>query len=461
MQRLLVGLFFFGVLACLGLHGAALQAGPPTAALYVDDAWLAAGSAVFMAALVAAFRLEAGRVRIAWSFWAGAVGVWLAGSVLRAVGTATGGDLEPAADALWLLFAVLGLIGLSYRVPPGLLSFRLSLFDAIPLVLALTAAVVISSRGTASATVGEAFVAGVYPMVFGLLAFVGIQMALINRTTNMLLVSTGLVLVAAGAVLWPSFAFVGDPAAGDVAVLWSLGLLLFGLAALRRALSPGWCRQFPVPIEDTGWRALPPTTGLILLVALMLVSGREHQTLIQLFAIAAVVELAARFYIARHASGRLVRELRSSRLALEESERRFRAVFASAPLGLSMVDSTGQFVACNSAFSDMLGREEAELLRMTFADITHPEDVGRNVELWNELLEARIPREEHDRLFERFFRASSATDRQIQGTGLGLVEAHSGSISFESAVGSGTTFRVELPIQPDVSRDRPTLPSPL
>jgi signal transduction histidine kinase len=60
-----------------------------------------------------------------------------------------------------------------------------------------------------------------------------------------------------------------------------------------------------------------------------------------------------------------------------------------------------------------------------------------------------IPDEEANRLFERFFRASTA--QNIQGTGLGLsiskaiVEAHGGTISFHSAVGAGTTFTVDLP----------------
>ena len=62
-----------------------------------------------------------------------------------------------------------------------------------------------------------------------------------------------------------------------------------------------------------------------------------------------------------------------------------------------------------------------------------------------------IPAEEQRRLFERFFRASTATERQIPGTGLGLaivkaiVEAHGGDVSVVSGVDLGTTFRVRLP----------------
>ena len=63
-----------------------------------------------------------------------------------------------------------------------------------------------------------------------------------------------------------------------------------------------------------------------------------------------------------------------------------------------------------------------------------------------------IPAAEQPRLFERFFRASAATEQAIPGTGLGLaivkaiVEAHGGRIHVESNEGAGSTFRVELPL---------------
>ena len=62
-----------------------------------------------------------------------------------------------------------------------------------------------------------------------------------------------------------------------------------------------------------------------------------------------------------------------------------------------------------------------------------------------------IPPDEVDKLFGRFFRASTAAT--VQGTGLGLsiakaiVEAHGGEISVRSEVGVGTTFIVDLPVQ--------------
>jgi signal transduction histidine kinase len=62
-----------------------------------------------------------------------------------------------------------------------------------------------------------------------------------------------------------------------------------------------------------------------------------------------------------------------------------------------------------------------------------------------------IPEQDSEQLFQRFYRTSTARNHSIEGTGLGLViakaiaESHGGSIDFESSLGEGTTFRVELP----------------
>lgn len=55
------------------------------------------------------------------------------------------------------------------------------------------------------------------------------------------------------------------------------------------------------------------------------------------------------------------------------------------------------------------------------------------------------------RIFERFYRADRARSREIGGTGLGLAivkhlaRLHGGEVSVNSALGSGTTFRIDLP----------------
>ncbi len=61
---------------------------------------------------------------------------------------------------------------------------------------------------------------------------------------------------------------------------------------------------------------------------------------------------------------------------------------------------------------------------------------------------------DQDHLFERFFRSEAARESGIPGTGLGLtvvkrlVDAHGGTIRVDSAAGTGTTFRIEIPRGP-------------
>nr|MDT0663540.1 ATP-binding protein [Micromonospora sp. DSM 115978] len=63
-----------------------------------------------------------------------------------------------------------------------------------------------------------------------------------------------------------------------------------------------------------------------------------------------------------------------------------------------------------------------------------------------------IPADELDKLFTRFFRASTATTHAIQGTGLGLsivdeiVRRHHGTVDITSTEGEGSTVTVRLPL---------------
>jgi signal transduction histidine kinase len=73
-----------------------------------------------------------------------------------------------------------------------------------------------------------------------------------------------------------------------------------------------------------------------------------------------------------------------------------------------------------------------------------------------------IPKEEIQRLFDRFYRIDKARSREIGGSGLGLsicksiCEAHGGSIEAESDLGRGSTFRVTLPPATSPTRGKET-----
>jgi signal transduction histidine kinase len=62
-----------------------------------------------------------------------------------------------------------------------------------------------------------------------------------------------------------------------------------------------------------------------------------------------------------------------------------------------------------------------------------------------------IAKEEHEKIFERFYRCGSELRRQTQGVGIGLsvvrhvVAAHGGRVLLQSELGHGSRFTIELP----------------
>jgi PAS domain S-box-containing protein len=79
--------------------------------------------------------------------------------------------------------------------------------------------------------------------------------------------------------------------------------------------------------------------------------------------------------------------------ALQKSEEKFRNLFDDAPIALSLA-RVGDFrmVKVNEAHRQMFGYSDSELATMSFADITHPEDLEADLEQVKQLVEGYIPR---------------------------------------------------------------------
>lgn len=72
-----------------------------------------------------------------------------------------------------------------------------------------------------------------------------------------------------------------------------------------------------------------------------------------------------------------ISETRASVEALRESEKRFRALFEQASVGVAQIDAnTGRFLQVNRRLRDLLGYGQEELRERTPADITHPDDLA-------------------------------------------------------------------------------------
>jgi PAS domain S-box-containing protein len=70
-----------------------------------------------------------------------------------------------------------------------------------------------------------------------------------------------------------------------------------------------------------------------------------------------------------------ITERKLAESALKESEERFRATFENAAVGIAHVGLDGRWLRVNERLCKIVGYSREELLQMTFADITHPEDL--------------------------------------------------------------------------------------
>ncbi len=76
-------------------------------------------------------------------------------------------------------------------------------------------------------------------------------------------------------------------------------------------------------------------------------------------------------------------------LALQVSEARFRATFEHAAVGIAHVALDGRFLIVNRQFSAICGYPQEELLKLTFQDITHPQDLEIDQANVQSLIEGR------------------------------------------------------------------------
>lgn len=99
----------------------------------------------------------------------------------------------------------------------------------------------------------------------------------------------------------------------------------------------------------------------------------------------------------------------------------FETVYAGAPIGVTLVSPDGHNVQSNPAFEEMLGYTSEEFAAMTIRDYTHPDDVDRNMDLFNDMMAGN---RDFFRLEKRYFRkdgelvwgqVAAALHRDVEG----------------------------------------------
>jgi two-component system NtrC family sensor kinase len=76
---------------------------------------------------------------------------------------------------------------------------------------------------------------------------------------------------------------------------------------------------------------------------------------------------------------------------LEESERRFKATFEQAAVGIAHVGVSGQVLRANVKLAEIFGYTKEELIAHGFTDLTHSDDMGPDLDLAMKVLDGEIP----------------------------------------------------------------------
>jgi two-component system cell cycle sensor histidine kinase/response regulator CckA len=157
---------------------------------------------------------------------------------------------------------------------------------------------------------------------------------------------------------------------------------------LGSALGMMWERSFDIVLLDLG---LPDSQGLDTLVRL-----RQKHPVIPVIVMTARDDEKMALQAVQHGSqdylvksqlqeGMLARAIRyaierdTAKQTLQERELLFRAAFEHTGVGMVLTDPDNRFLRVNDSFARMFGYEPTEMVGMTMAEVTHPEDVAESL----------------------------------------------------------------------------------
>ena len=89
----------------------------------------------------------------------------------------------------------------------------------------------------------------------------------------------------------------------------------------------------------------------------------------------------------------LVRDItarKQSREALQSSESRFRAVFEQAAVGMARLAPDGRWIQVNQVLCNFFGYTADELCQLNFRDVTDPEDINTDEQIYRQLISGEI-----------------------------------------------------------------------
>ena len=158
------------------------------------------------------------------------------------------------------------------------------------------------------------------------------------------------------------------------------------------------------PVAGTPWRMVV-TVPSTLLYAPLSTTGRWFAwagLLIAALASLLVALLVGRLLKTRTELSADIAQRRAVERQLSDAQTRFHRAFAEAPIGMALVDLDGGWRQVNQALCTMLHYSEAELLSATRDQLTHPDDLGDDLEQVDALIAGEI---DHCEMEKRFLDA--------------------------------------------------------
>ncbi len=82
----------------------------------------------------------------------------------------------------------------------------------------------------------------------------------------------------------------------------------------------------------------------------------------------------------------VIQEQKELEEKLSLSEASFRGSFEQSITGMALVDNEGKWMKINQRLCDIVGYTESELLKLSFPEITHPDDIAQDLKMFHELI---------------------------------------------------------------------------
>lgn len=137
-------------------------------------------------------------------------------------------------------------------------------------------------------------------------------------------------------------------------------------------------------------------------------------------------------------------ELSQSQSELALSEKTYKLTFDEANIGIAHVGLDGRWISVNKKICDFLGYTKEELQAKTFQDITHPEDLNRDLDLLEKVLAGEL---DNYKIEKRYFTKKGDTVWALLS--VALVRNEDGSPKFFISIVEDITELKELNLQKD------------